>query len=107
LGELLTAFYGYLTFICEEIKKNKKIKKQYFFIFLLQPGIEPTTNKKMEKAAVSRCAFPRPPRSGASPGLRRLSRGRGKIYIFKVQSIFIAKNFLIKEPLCIKALFCF
>ena len=31
--------------------------------------------------------------------MRRLSRGRGK-YVFKVQLIFIAKNFLIEEPLC-------
>jgi len=31
LGELLTAFYGHLTFICKEIKEKRK--KQHFFIF--------------------------------------------------------------------------
>jgi hypothetical protein len=61
LGRIINGFLWLSDIYLRRNKKNKKIKKQYFFIFLLQPGIEPTTNKKMEKAAVSRCAFPRPP----------------------------------------------
>ena len=88
-GVLLSGFY---------LRRNKrKSKKNSTFSFLLQPGFEPTTFKKWQKR-LFRDTPSLVPRSGASPGLRRLSRGRGKC-IFKVQLIFIAKNFLIKEPL--------
>jgi hypothetical protein len=93
LGELLIVGFCYLAFICEEIKEN--LKKQHFFI-LLQLGFEPTTFKKWQKR-LFRDTPSLVPRSGASPGLRRLSRGRGK-YIFKVQLIFIAKNFSFRNP---------
>ena len=77
-------------------RNQRKSKKKSTFSFLLQPGLNPRPSKKWQKR-LFRDAPSLVPRSGASPGLRRLSRGRGK-YSFKVQLIFIAENFLISDP---------
>jgi hypothetical protein len=88
-GVLLSGFY------LRRYKRKKK--KQHFFIFSSIRESNPRPTKKWQKRLV-RVTPSLVPRPGEGPGLRRLSRGRGK-YIFKVQLIFIAKNFLIKEPL--------
>ena len=63
-----------------------------------QAGFEPTTTQKMAKPDV-KAASALVPTSGTCPSFSSLGGNRGK-YIFKVQLIFIAKNFLIEEPLC-------
>jgi len=95
LGRIIDGFLWPSNIYLQRNKRKKK--KTALFHFCSSRGSNPRPTKKWQKR-LFRDPPSLVPRSGASPGLRRLSRGRGK-YIFKVQLIFIAKNFLIKEPL--------
>jgi len=92
LGRIIDGFLWPSDIYLQRNKRKKK-KTALFHFFCSSRGSNPRPTKKWQKR-LFRDPPSLVPRSGASPGLRRLSRGRGK-YIFKVQLIFIAENFLI------------
>jgi hypothetical protein len=94
LGRIIDGFLWPSDIYLQRNKRKKK--KTALFHFCSSRGSNPRPTKKWQKR-LFRDPPSLVPRSGASPGLRRLSRGRGK-YIFKVQLIFIAENFLISDP---------
>ena len=71
---------------------------------MIQPGIEPTTNKKMTKTAISRCAFPRPRLGGPVLDCAALSCGRGKYISIKIISF---KNPPVLVPVLVVRIFVF
>ena len=87
-------WWGFVIWLFLAKKKRKKEKKA-LFRFMHQTGFEPTTSKKWQNrmSKLPPLSFPR---QGTCPSFSSLGGNRGK-YIFKVQLIFIAKNFLIWE----------
>ena len=80
------------------LRRNKrKKKKEHFFVSCSRPGLNPRPSKKWQNR-LSFFASTLVPSSGTSPGFTGLGGNRVK-YIFKVELIFIAKNFLIWEGL--------